>query len=185
MRWTALVSSRAIPVLQSFLTYGSFVAPRFRRGESQSWGGRNVLVAKDIMNPMVITIGPHETVGAAIHLLLERRISGMPVVNERGDLVGVITEFALLAAAYDGKVRNDPVSRHMTKQVLSVDENASVQSIADMFIIHRVRRVPVLRQNRIVGQISRRDLLRAVEAESLVAAQAVVAAADRRGSHEG
>lgn len=151
-------------------------------GRIQSIRGKNVLVAKDIMNPMVITIGPHETVGEAIQLLLERRISGMPVVNDRGDLVGVITEFALLAAAYDGKVRNDPVSKHMTKQVLSVDENASVQSIADMFIIHRVRRVPVLQQNRIVGQISRRDLLRAVEAESRMAAEAVAAAAERRGN---
>lgn len=116
------------------------------------------------MNPKVITIGPNETVGEAINLLLDRRISGLPVVNERGDLVGVITEFALLAAAYDGKVRNDPVSKHMTKQVLSVDENATLQSIADTFIIHRVRRVPVLHHNSLVGQISRRDLLRAVEA---------------------
>ncbi|HRE99986.1 MAG TPA: CBS domain-containing protein [Pirellulaceae bacterium] len=135
-----------------------------------------MLTAKDIMNPKVITIGPHATVGDAINSLLERRISGLPVVNERGDLVGVITEFALLAAAYDGKVRNDPVSKHMTKQVLSVDENASLQSIADTFIIHRVRRVPVLRQNHLIGQISRRDLLRAVEAVNRHNQEAIAAA---------
>lgn len=129
------------------------------------------------MNPRVITIGPNETVGEAIQILLDRRISGLPVVNDNGDLIGVITEFALLAAAYDGKVRNDPVSKHMTKQVLSVDENASLQSIADTFIIHRVRRVPVLRANSLIGQISRRDLLRAVEAQGKLNQEAIAAAA--------
>lgn len=138
-------------------------------------------VAKDIMNPSVITIGPNATVGEAIHILLEKRISGLPVVNDNGDLVGVITEFALLAAAYDGKVRNDPVSKHMTKQVLAVDENASIQSIADMFIIHRVRRVPVMQVNKLVGQISRRDVLRAVEAQGLANENAVQMAAARKG----
>lgn len=132
------------------------------------------------MNPRVITIGPNETVGGAIQILLDRRISGLPVVNDNGDLIGVITEFALLAAAYDGKVRNDPVGKHMTKQVLSVDENASLQSIADTFIIHRVRRVPVLRNNRLIGQISRRDLLRAVEAEGRMNQEAIAAAAAAR-----
>lgn len=132
------------------------------------------------MNPRVITIGPNETVGGAIQILLDRRISGLPVVNDNGDLIGVITEFALLAAAYDGKVRNDPVGKHMTKQVLSVDENASLQSIADTFIIHRVRRVPVLSNNRLIGQISRRDLLRAVEAEGRMNQEAIAAAAAAR-----
>lgn len=142
--------------------------------------GVTVFTAKDIMNPRVITIGPNETVGGAIQILLDRRISGLPVVNDNGDLIGVITEFALLAAAYDGKVRNDPVGKHMTKQVLSVDENASLQSIADTFIIHRVRRVPVLRNNRLIGQISRRDLLRAVEAEGRMNQEAIAAAAAAR-----
>ncbi len=125
-----------------------------------------MVYAKDIMTGDIITIYPDATVGQAISILLDKRISGLPVVDSEGNLTGIITEFALLAAAYDGKVSQDAVSKHMTKQVMTVDEEATVKSIADLCILHRIRRLPVVRDGKLVGQISRRDVLRAVHEQT-------------------
>jgi len=83
------------------------------------------------------------------------------VVDNDGQVQGIITEFALLAIAYDANVVNEPVSKHMTKDVISVAHNDPVTKVADLFIVHRIRRVLVLQAGQLAGLISRRDLLRA------------------------
>ena len=121
-----------------------------------------MLTARDIMTENVVTIQPTCSVRDAIDLLIREQISGLPVVNERERLVGIVTEFALLAVAYDDTITRDEVSRHMTTDVLTVDVNDPVRKIADLFIVHRVRRVPVMDNGRIMGLISRRDVLTAL-----------------------
>jgi CBS domain-containing protein len=121
-----------------------------------------MLTARDIMTENVVTILPTCSVRNAIDLLIREQISGLPVVNEHDRLVGIVTEFALLAVAYDDRISRDEVSRHMTTDVLTIDVNDPVRKIADLFIVHRVRRVPVMEQGRIVGLISRRDVLTAL-----------------------
>lgn len=123
-------------------------------------------VARDIMRRQIITIGPTVTVGESIDLLLEKGISGLPVVDESGTLVGMITEFALLAAAYDEGIKSEPVSRHMTREILSIGPDSPIRAIADKFIVHRIRRVPVLEEGKLIGSISRRDVLQAIQHES-------------------
>src|SRR5262245_24010769 len=76
-------------------------------------GDDRMLTARDIMTDAVITVRPTCTIQEAIELLLAERISGLPVVDDRGRLVGIVTEFALLAVAYDEKVLGDAVSQHM------------------------------------------------------------------------
>ena len=120
-----------------------------------------MLTAKDIMTSTIVAIRPDTTVDEAINLLVEKQISGLPVTDEEGHLLGIVTEFALLAVAYDPRVRTDPVSEHMTKHVLSVEADDSMSKIADLCILHRIRRVPVLQDNKLVGLISRRDVLQA------------------------
>ncbi len=121
-----------------------------------------MLTARDIMTKDVITIRPSCSLREAIELLLAERISGLPVVDERGRLVGVVTEFALLAVAYDDRTLNDPVSQHMTTELLTVDANDTVRKVADLCVVHRVRRVPVMESGKLVGLISRCDVLRAI-----------------------
>jgi CBS domain-containing protein len=116
--------------------------------------------ARDVMSTNVYTISPDATVEEAIRLLINRNVSGMPVVVEEGKLVGVISEYQLLEAIYTTDVMKMPVGEFATKDVMSVRENALLSDVANLFILNRIRRVPVVRDDRVVGVISRRDLLR-------------------------
>lgn len=120
-----------------------------------------VLTATDIMNPEVIVLPCEATVGKAIDVLTEHHISGLPVVDADGHILGVVTEYALLAIAYDASVATDPVCQHMTKEAISVECDDPVTRVADLFILHRIRRVLVMQEGKLVGLISRRDLLKA------------------------
>ena len=74
----------------------------------------------------------------------------------------IVTEFALLAIVYDEKTRREAVSKHMTTEVLTIEADDPISKIADVCIVHRVRRVPVTKNGRIVGLVARRDVLRAL-----------------------
>jgi CBS domain-containing protein len=121
-----------------------------------------MLTAGAIMTTDIVTSRPNVSIEAAIDTLLSEEISGLPVTDDDGRLVGVITEFALLAVAYDRRVKNHTVSQHMTRDIISVDIDDPISRVADLCIVHRVRRVPVMKDGRLVGIISRRDVLRAL-----------------------
>jgi CBS domain-containing protein len=123
--------------------------------------------AGSIMSPNTVTVRPDASVEEAIELLLGKEISGLPVVDDEGRLVGVITEFALLAVAYDRRVKNHTVSQHMTRELVTVDVDDPISRVADLCIVHRVRRLPVMRDGRLAGVIARRDVLRALAESSL------------------
>ena len=124
-----------------------------------------MLTAGSIMTTDLVTVRPDVSIEEAIQVLLNQSISGLPVVDDGGRLVGVITEFALLAVTYDKRVKNHTVSQHMTRDVIAVDINDPVSRIADLCIVHRVRRVPVMQDGRLIGVIARRDVLRALVEE--------------------
>jgi CBS domain-containing protein len=121
-----------------------------------------MLTAGAIMTPEIVSVQPDSSITEAIELLLDRQISGLPVIDHDGRLVGVITEFALLAVAYDQRVKNHTVSQHMTREVITVDVDDPIRRVADLCIVHRVRRLPVMKNGRVVGLIARRDVLRAL-----------------------
>jgi CBS domain-containing protein len=129
-----------------------------------------MLTARDIMTEGLITIGPTCTIQEAIETLLAERISGLPVVDDRGRLVGIVTEFALLAVAYDERVLRDAVSQHMSIDLLTVEASDPIRKVADLCVLHRVRRVPVMEKGRLVGLIARCDVLRAVYESTAAAA---------------
>lgn len=124
-----------------------------------------MLTAGAIMTTDLVTVRSDASIEEAIDALLKERISGLPVTDDDGRLVGVITEFALLAVAYDKRVKNHTVSQYMTREVITVDVNDPVSRIADLCIVHRVRRVPVMQDGRLIGVIARRDVLRALVEE--------------------
>lgn len=128
-----------------------------------------MITAEQIMTPGVVTVRPEATIREAIETLLTRRISGLPVVDGDGTLVGILTEYGLLAMAYDQEVTHQTVAQHMTTEVISADASTPVNGVADLFIVHRVRRLPVIKQGKLIGLISRVDVLRALyEAEAPV-----------------
>lgn len=124
------------------------------------------LKVKDYMSGKLIKFTPETDVLDAIHELVNHRIAGAPVVDDHGTLVGMLSEFdclkVVLTAAYHGHP-GGPVSELMTKDVQTVDADMSIIDLAELFMESGFRRYPVLKDNRLVGQISRKDVLRALE----------------------
>jgi len=121
-----------------------------------------MLTAAEIMTEDVVTIGPDSLISEAIELLLIQQISGMPVTDNDGQLIGIVTEFVMLGIAYDDNICQDSVSKHMTTELLTVDIDDPISKVADICITHRVRRLPVVKDGRLVGLIARRDVLQAM-----------------------
>ncbi len=121
-----------------------------------------MLTAGAIMTSNLVTVRPNASIEEAIDLLLEAQISGLPVIDDDDRLVGVITEFALLATAYDRRIKDHTVSQHMTRDLITVEVDDPIGRVADLCIVHRVRRLPVIKEGRMVGVIARRDVLRAL-----------------------
>lgn len=121
-----------------------------------------MLSARSIMTGNVVTIDQNASIQEAIELLLKLGISGLPVTDDEDQLVGIVTEFALLAIAYDKQVLGDPIARHMTRELITVGPNDPVNKVADLCLAHRVRRVPVVENGKLQGLISRRDVLKAL-----------------------
>ncbi|MBI3466383.1 MAG: CBS domain-containing protein [Planctomycetes bacterium] len=115
--------------------------------------------AKDAMTTDVVTISPDATIEEAMRLLINQRISGAPVVDRNGKLVGIISEYQLLEVVYDPELKAQHVSDFMTRNVITVDPEALLASVANMFVLHRIRRLPVVQSGRLIGVIARRDLL--------------------------
>ena len=132
--------------------------------------------AHDVMTKDLVTLGPDTTAAKAIEILLKHKISGAPVVDSDGKLVGIVSEYQLLAVIYDEEFKNQPIKELMTKEVLTVEEETLLTEIANLFIVHRIRRLPVLRDGELVGQISRRDIIRfAIQHRDAIKEEAVAA----------
>ncbi|HUB10382.1 MAG TPA: CBS domain-containing protein [Acetobacteraceae bacterium] len=139
----------------------------------------------DVMTRHVISVPPDATVEAAARLMLERGISGLMVVDARGELAGIVTEGDLLRRDEIGTVRHRPwwlrmlvspgrqasdftrahgrrVRDVMTQDVVTVAADAPLEEVVETMERHRVKRVPVTENSRVIGVVSRADLLRAL-----------------------
>src|SRR5437899_2427360 len=103
---------------------------------------------KDVMTNKVITIKPEQTKQQAARLLSQHRISGLPVVNNDGTLVGVVTEYDVI-----GK-EGQKVSEIMTGNVISVAADTDLEEVAHILLHERIRRLPVLEEGRLIGIVS-------------------------------
>ncbi len=117
---------------------------------------------RNVMNSDVVTINADATVGDAIATLLRHNISGLPVVDDRYVLLGVVTEYSLMQSITDPDLKAAPVNSVMSTPVMTVDEDTIPLKVVRMMEKHRIRRVPVVRDDKLVGVIARRDLLRYV-----------------------
>lgn len=122
---------------------------------------------RDYMTSELVKLTPQMEVMAAINQLVKHRISGAPVVDGTGNLVGMLSEMDCmqvgLIAAEDTCVAG-PVSQFMKSNVVSVSPDDSLTQIAQLFLSKPFRRYPVMENGKLVGQISRSDVLRAINA---------------------
>ncbi|MGB0723374.1 MAG: CBS domain-containing protein [Gammaproteobacteria bacterium] len=124
------------------------------------------LTARDCMTPHPITVRPDQEVLEAVQLLTGKRISGAPVLDQVGNLVGVLTEKDCLRVALDAGYHGTyggKVSEYMSHEVATIDVDTPVVQVAEMFIERPFRRYPVTDGGRLVGVISRRNILEALE----------------------
>ena len=119
----------------------------------------------DYMATHLVTFRPDDNIFQAMDTLLDHSISGAPVVNADGRLVGMLSEVDLIAVVLQGSYYEQAqglVQDYMKAPVDTVEAEMDIYSLAERFIHERRRRYPVLHEGRLVGQISRRDVLRAI-----------------------
>jgi CBS domain-containing protein len=123
------------------------------------------VVVRDFMATQIVTFTPDMEVMTAINDLVKHNISGAPVLDENGKLIGVLSEKdclkVALTAGYEG-VPAGLVSEFMTRTPITVEPDMPIMEIAGQFLDSSYKRYPVVKNGKLVGQISRRDVLRAI-----------------------
>lgn len=116
--------------------------------------------AADIMSQPVITVRPDAPLFHAVKLLLRHHVSGLPVVDSSGTLLGLISEYDIMNFALSGNADQTRVDEAMTRKVITQAADASVPALINCLVGGRLRRVPIVEGGRVVGIVSRRDILR-------------------------
>lgn len=123
-------------------------------------------IVRDYMTQNLVTFSREMDVLDAIHELIRHQIAGAPVVDDHGNLVGMLTELDCMKVALNAGYFSEwggPVIEYMTTDTRTVDAQMSIVDLAQLFLDSQFRRFPVVTDNRLVGLISRRDVLRALE----------------------
>jgi CBS-domain-containing membrane protein len=147
--------------------------------------------ANDIMTKDVITVRPGTTVEELARILMKHQISGAPVIDEQGNLRGIATENDLISKnsrlhiptilrLFDAyiplgtsklekeikRIAASTVDEICTKEVITVDEDASVEYIATVMTEKKIHLLPVLREGRLIGIIGKKDMIKSIASET-------------------
>ena len=126
---------------------------------------RSVKVS-DYMTRRLVTFHRNDNVVQALGVLLDHRISGAPVVDDAGELVGILSEVDLMEVIVQDSYYDEAqgiVADYMRSSVDTIDPDMDIYTLAERFHKEHRRRYPVVKNGKLVGQISRRDVLRAVQ----------------------
>lgn len=123
------------------------------------------ITVREYMTPSPVFFRPNTDVYEAIRKLLDHKITGAPVVDEHGKVVGAFSELDCLRITLTSTYHEDmggKVSEQMTKDVTTIDADASICEAAEMFSKSMLRHFPVIEDGKLVGVISRVDILKAL-----------------------
>ena len=157
----------------------------------------------DVMTPRAITIGPETSVSDAARLMLQDGVSGLPVVDGAGNVVGMVTEGDLLRRTETGTERHRPrwlefligsgrlaeeyvrshsrnVQEVMTSDVVTVGPDTTLDQVVQLMERHRIKRLPVIEDGRLIGIVSRANLLHALAKLAPTAPSATLSDAEIR-----
>ncbi|MFC1793351.1 HPP family protein [Planctomycetota bacterium] len=116
--------------------------------------------AADIMTTNVITANKDMVLTDVIALLLRWHISAMPVVDDEDRIVGIVSEIDLVNLTFDGNARDTTVEEVMVTDIVSFSPDTSLADLVQSFSKRHLRRVPIIDKGKVVGIVSRRDILR-------------------------
>lgn len=129
-----------------------------------------ILTARDIMRPPGIVMSPDMSVFAAMPILIKNNLTGCPVTTPTGQLLGILSELDCMKviasdAFYSDDYSNSDilVSRYMTTDCLSITADMGIFRIANIFFERTLRRIPVVDDGRLIGQVTRSDVLKGIQ----------------------
>jgi CBS domain-containing protein len=114
------------------------------------------MIAKEIMTKDIITVAPELTVRKLAMTLVKNQISGAPVTGKNGKIVGIVSEADIVAK------KGKDVKAIMSKKVISITEDTPVEEIAQLMTKHKIKRLPVMNGGKVVGIVSRADIVNAI-----------------------
>jgi len=137
--------------------------PNFEKKVTKKYEPITKYMATDL-----VTFTPEDEIGLVIKTLISKGYSGAPVINDKRELVGVISEQDCLRVMIDSAYHNQPISKervadYMSRDVMTIDIDADVLDVANLFLKFRFRRFPVVENGILRGQVSKRDILRAAK----------------------
>jgi CBS domain-containing protein len=118
------------------------------------------LTVSQLMQDAVFSCGPRTTASSIAHMMTHRNYGSLPIVEEDGTLIGIVSEYDLLQAMIDGRdLRKILAVEIMSTNPVTVTEDRTLAQVADLFQDRYITRVPVVRNKKLVGILARRDLL--------------------------
>lgn len=114
------------------------------------------MTAKEIMTRDIISVAPELTVRKLAMTLVKNQISGAPVTGKTGKIVGIVSEADIVAK------KGKDVKAIMSKKVISIAEDTPVEEIAQLMTKHKIKRLPVMNGGKVVGIVSRADIVNAI-----------------------
>lgn len=117
----------------------------------------------EIMTRVVVTIKPDLRLTDAIKVMLKHNVSAVPVVDAQHDLIGIITEYDIMNFAFSGHAADTTVAEVMIRDVVTFTPDTDIESLVNFCAKRRMHRVPIVEDRKVVGMVSRRDILREID----------------------
>ncbi|UZR95591.1 CBS domain-containing protein [Chondrinema litorale] len=138
-----------------------------RADDTATMGKANYPSVKKYMARDEITLKPDVTINEAIEIILSKKLTGAPVLDDERNIIGMITEKDCLRIIIDSAYNNLPynykkVSDYMSPVVKTVSIDSNILEVANEFLTTHFRKFPVVHNGKLVGQVSRRDILKAI-----------------------
>ncbi|NRR89964.1 CBS domain-containing protein [Winogradskyella undariae] len=123
-----------------------------------------MLRVRDYMSTNLITFKPNQPIQEVVETLIKNKISGGPVVNDKQELIGIISEGDCLkqlseSRYYNMPLKHDTVDKRMAISVETIDGNMNIFDATNKFLNSKRRRFPIVENGKLIGQISQKDIL--------------------------
>ncbi len=137
-----------------------------KRSNTPSKKNEPILVS-DYMSTKIVSFKENQPIEDVIQILIDNRISGGPVVNDKNELIGIISEGDCIKQISESRYYNLPIDQNntvgkaMVKEVETIDRNMNIFDAANKFLDSKRRRFPIVENGKLIGQISQKDVLKA------------------------